>query len=88
MKEFSIQNIILEDGFALSLVGLSIVFTSLITISFFIYLLPKILNVLDPILPKATHLHHQTSTPKPKRDDSQTIAAIAYAIHQNHKENN
>jgi Na+-transporting methylmalonyl-CoA/oxaloacetate decarboxylase gamma subunit len=83
LRKFSYQHIIDGQGFEISVAGIIIVFTALISISLFIYFLPKILNLLDKVLPEMSHNGHghQQKTVK-KKDDQGTIAAIAYALHQ------
>lgn len=47
MEAFNVQNIIQGDGIAISLTGMAIVFSGLIIMSFFIKMLPKILQLLE-----------------------------------------
>ena len=45
--QFDLQNISDHQGLAISLVGMSIVFTGLLLVSLFIYVLPRILDAYD-----------------------------------------
>jgi oxaloacetate decarboxylase gamma subunit len=75
---FSIQNIINGDGISLAITGMVIVFMALAIISTFIALLPKMLPVLESILPEE-HAHHGP-TKKAKKNDNEVLAAIGYAL--------
>ncbi len=75
---FSIQNIINGDGISLAITGMVIVFMALAIISTFIALLPKMLPLLESILPEE-HAHHGP-TKKVKKDNSEVLAAIGYAL--------
>ncbi len=75
---FSIQNIINGDGISLAITGMVIVFMALAIISTFIALLPKMLPILESILPEE-HAHHGP-TKKAKKNDNEVLAAIGYAL--------
>ncbi len=75
---FSIQNIINGDGISLAITGMVIVFMALAIISTFIALLPKMLPILESILPEE-HAHHGP-TKKVGKDNSEVLAAIGYAL--------
>jgi len=75
---FSIQNITNGDGISLAITGMVIVFIALSIISTFIALLPKVLPVLESILPEG-HSHHGP-TKKAAKDDGEVLAAIGYAL--------
>lgn len=76
---FSIQNIINGDGISLSITGMVIVFIALSIISTFIALLPKMLPILESILPEE-HVHHGPTKKADKKDNSEVLAAIGYAL--------
>ena len=78
------------NGIGIAITGMSIVFVALIVISLFIAALPRVLNLLDPYLPKASHIHapsspKQTAAPSPLENDESTVAAIGFALHQHRK---
>ena len=80
---FDIQNIIDAQGGELALAGMLIVFTALTGISIFIGFLPKILPVLNRILPVAelhTKPKARSSTPAATNNGA-VAAAIAFALH-------
>lgn len=76
---FSIQNIINGDGISLAITGMVIVFIALSIISTFIALLPKVLPLLESILPEE-HAHHGPPKKAAKKDNSEVLAAIGYAL--------
>ena len=80
---FDIQNIIDAQGGELALAGMLIVFTALTGISLFIGFLPKILPVLNRILPEAElHTKPKVRAPAPAAtNDGVVVAAIAFAMH-------
>ena len=53
---FSYQNIAAGQGFELAFAGMTIVFTALVLVTLFIVLLPKVLVVVNRLIPEA-HLH-------------------------------
>ena len=55
-SSFSYQNIIAGQGFELAFAGMTIVFTSPVLVSTFIALLPKVLMVINRLIPEV-HLH-------------------------------
>ena len=80
---FDIQNIIDAQGAELALAGMLIVFTALTGISIFIGLLPKILPVINKILPEV-ELHTKPkarSSAPAATNDGAVVAAIAFAMH-------
>jgi Na+-transporting methylmalonyl-CoA/oxaloacetate decarboxylase gamma subunit len=80
LESFNYQNVVDGQAIGISITGLIIVFTSLILISLFIFLLPIILGILDTIFPEAK-VEEVKSAPT-KQDEGSTVAAIGFAIHQ------
>jgi len=84
-----IENIQQNDGFMISASGLSIVFVSLILISIYIALLPRVLELVHRILPEADHpdvLAAEAAKEKKKpvagQESLKQGAAAAVASHQ------
>ena len=77
---FNYQNIIAGQGFQLAFAGMTIVFTALVLVSIFIALLPKVLVVLNRLIPE---VHHHTAAPKQREtgDETAIAAAIGFALH-------
>ncbi len=77
---FSYQNIIAGDGFELAFAGMTIVFTALVLVSIFIAVLPKVLGVLNRLIPE---VHHHTAAPQQRGASDETVvaAAIGFALH-------
>ena len=77
---FNYQNIITGQGFQLAFAGMTIVFTSLVLVSIFIALLPKVLVVLNRLIPE---VHQHTAAPKQREtsDETAIAAAIGFALH-------
>ena len=76
---FSYQNIIAGDGFGLAFAGMTIVFTALVLVSIFIAVLPKVLVVLNRLIPE---VHHHTAAPQQREASDETVvAAIGFALH-------
>ncbi len=77
---FSYQNIAAGQGFELAFAGMTIVFTALVLVTLFIVLLPKVLVVVNRLIPEV-HLH-TTSPPRTQGDDDSSIAvAVGFAFH-------
>ena len=76
------QAIVDGKGISLALTGMLIVFVALMLVSGFIASVPKILEVLDPILPSASG-HHAQPTPAEQvpLDQEKVIAAIGMVLH-------
>lgn len=70
------------NGIAISITGMLIVFAALVFISVFIALVPKILVLLEPILPKG-HAHHVSPPPDEQTalDHEKVVAAIGIVLH-------
>ena len=77
---FSYQNIIAGDGFELAFAGMTIVFTALVLVSIFIAVLPKVLVVLNRLIPE---VHHHTAAPQQREasDETAVAAAIGFGLH-------
>ncbi|MBB6482455.1 OadG family protein [Spirochaeta isovalerica] len=78
--EKGLQNIALNDGYSLSIAGMSIVFLALVVIAAIIKLLPVFLVVLDKIIPEK-HIEPNSGTRR-SADDGAAVAAIAAAIYK------
>jgi Na+-transporting methylmalonyl-CoA/oxaloacetate decarboxylase gamma subunit len=76
------EAIVKENGIGISITGMLIVFAALIIISVFIALVPKLLDVLDPILPKG-HTHVAPPSPEEQTplDHEKVVAAIGLVLH-------
>ena len=81
-----IENIEHFNGFSISLTGLCIVFFSLLLISIYITLLPRILELVHKVLPESDHLDvlaAQAKTSKPSSAEGlKQATAAAVAFHQ------
>ena len=84
----SFQNIIDAGGIGLSLTGMTIVFVSLVLVSLFISWLPKVLPVVNAILPELEGHHHGVSMPAHAAPvvaaaggEEEIVAAIGFALH-------
>lgn len=86
------QNIIDAEGIGLAITGLAIVFTVLVLVSLYIAWLPRILPLVNTILPVIEH-HHGAPMPsaggRPTAStaeaDAEVVAAIALAMHHSRK---
>ena len=80
-----LENIEHYDGVATSISGLCIVFFSLILISVYITLLPRILEYVHKILPESDHPDVQaaqsSAAPLAQKENLQQAAAAAVAFH-------
>ncbi|MBM99492.1 MAG: hypothetical protein CMJ77_10225 [Planctomycetaceae bacterium] len=71
-----------QEGVAISIVGLSIVFSALVLVSLFIAVLPWILDKLSPWLPHVDESHDAPSIAESTVDDEKmVVAAIGYVLH-------
>jgi Na+-transporting methylmalonyl-CoA/oxaloacetate decarboxylase gamma subunit len=78
------ENIVYANGVTIALMGMLIVFAALLNISLFIVLLPRVLPLLEKIVPEKHHQHAPTSsTPA---DHEQVLAAIGYALFRKNAE--
>ena len=81
-----IENIQEHDGFLISITGLSIVFISLILISIYIALLPRVLELVHRFLPENDHPDAAEAEPAVKKptgqDPLKKAAAAAVAFHR------
>ena len=82
---FSTQNTIDGQGVGIAITGMLIVFSTLILISLFIFILPKILEMLKGILPPETAHHRVASTKAPTAaglgEEEAVVAALGFALH-------
>ena len=81
MPNSGIQNIADANGWNLCFAGVVIVFFSLVAISVFIAIVPKILKMLEGVLPE----EHVPVAPAKKTvggEDTACVAAIAYALNK------
>lgn len=79
---YGFRNIAEYEGLGISLTGISIVFVALILISLFIASLPRILAMLESVLPPEVE-HHAAASPAVKQTghDEAVVAAIGFALH-------
>ncbi|MBM82898.1 MAG: hypothetical protein CMJ78_20235 [Planctomycetaceae bacterium] len=80
-----LQNISDNDGIAIALTGITIVFAALILITVFISLLPKILAAVNEVFPEPVPKQAVAAASSPvaaaTNDDDLVAAAIAVAHH-------
>lgn len=76
------QRIVEGRGISISLTGMTIVFSALVIITLFIAAVPRVLDVLEPYLPKS-HGHHAPPTPGEETplDHEKVVAAIGMVLH-------
>jgi Na+-transporting methylmalonyl-CoA/oxaloacetate decarboxylase gamma subunit len=82
---FSGQNIIDSQGVSIAVTGMLIVFSTLIIISLFIAVLPRILEILKGILPSET-AHHAAAPAKASAvtaagEEEAVAVAVGFALH-------
>jgi Na+-transporting methylmalonyl-CoA/oxaloacetate decarboxylase gamma subunit len=68
-------------GIELTIVGMAIVFAALVIISLFIAALPKVLEWLDPYLPKGQGHHAPAHDEQTTLDEEKVVAAIGLVLH-------
>ncbi len=77
---------LVEIGGAVSVVGLIIVFITLILISLFVAFVPYILKLINKIYPeKIGHAHHEEAMPSLMDEREQIAVAIAIAYNAGQK---
>lgn len=74
-----LENIIAGNGPTIAIMGMLIVFAALAFIALFIAQLPKVLPLLNKILPEAHH-HTAPAASSHSGDHEKVLAAIAYAL--------
>lgn len=72
------QRVIDGNGLSLSITGMLIVFLSLVIITTFIALLPKVLVVVAKYFPEKDH----HAAPQTAETEDRVIAAIGYILHE------
>lgn len=72
------DNIFAADGIGIAVTGMLIVFAALTFIACVIALIPKLLPLLELILP--TEHHHSTPASPQSDDHDRVLAAIAHAL--------
>ena len=91
---FEYQQIIDGQGFQIAFAGMVIVFLALVLVSIFIALLPRLLNMINRILPPVVHTHSsiddQKSQPKvvqpPMEElENEIVAVVGYVLHTHHQ---
>ena len=76
------HNIAKNNGLAISMVGMLIVFCALVVITLFIAALPKVLAALDPYLPEMHGSHGPPgAAERTKVDEEKVVAAIGMVLH-------
>lgn len=78
----SLENVVNANGVTIAVMGMLIVFSALTIISLFIALLPKLLPLLETIVPEEHHQHEAASSQP--ADHEQVLAAIGYALFRKH----
>ncbi len=79
-------NIAENHGLAISITGILIVFAALILITLFIMALPRVLAVLETVLPsKPEHHAGPASATSSTNHDEAVVAAIGFALHARHR---
>ncbi len=74
---FSFENVLKGNGVTISITGMLIVFFVLTTITIALYLLPKVLNIVNRVFPEEEEESDDSSI---VGDDTEIIAAIGYAL--------
>lgn len=77
------RNISEYDGLGISITGISIVFAALILISLFITCLPRVLAMLESVLPPESEPHQAPAATRADHDEA-VVAAIGFALHARH----
>lgn len=80
----SIENIVNANGVSIAIMGMLIVFAALAIIAIFITLLPRLLPLLEKVVPEAHR--HSAPAPSESSDHEEVLAAIAYALFKKHAE--
>jgi len=75
---FSFQNILENQGLGIAITGMSIVFSALGLITFFLWALPKVLARLEHVLPAEPEHHSVRGTTH--TDDVALAVAIGFAL--------
>ena len=77
------QAIVDNNGIAISVTGMVIVFTALVVISLFISAMPMVLSALGPYLPRIER-HGEAPDPAEQlqADEEQVVAAIGFVLHR------
>jgi len=70
------------SGISIAVTGMLIVFFALAIISLFIRLLPAVLALLEPILPRLkSHTHPPSAAKRTPVENKKIVAAIGYVLH-------
>jgi len=70
-----------------ALIGMFLVFATLVLISFFLSILPRILNWVNTVWPETTDPHGGLVDPTVELDDeAEVLAAIGYMLHAQARE--
>lgn len=79
---FDVQSIVDNDGIGIAVTGIAIVFVALVAVTLFIAALPRVLKMLEGVLPPEREHHPAVSMPTevPVPDDSIAVA-IGFALH-------
>ena len=78
---FSVKKIVEGNGLAISITGMLIVFTALLSITIFLILLPKILKIVEKYYPETDHgLPIEMDRVE---DRKKLVAAIGYVLLKN-----
>ncbi|HJN11550.1 MAG TPA: OadG family protein [Pirellulaceae bacterium] len=86
---YGIRNITEYEGIGVSITGISIVFAALVLISLFITSLPRVLAMLESVLPPEPKSHAATVPTTSTNDhDEAVVAAIGFALHARHRKKN
>lgn len=79
------QNIVDAEGIGLAATGLTIVFAALVLVSMFIAALPRLLPLVNSIMPEVERHHGapspSVSTPSKAATDDEIVAAIGFVLH-------
>lgn len=78
---FSWSNVIAGDGLSTALMGMTIVFAGLVTLSLYIALLPKLLNLLNSGKKKAAFVSSVSATQGSRALSEEELAAVGYVVH-------
>ena len=71
----------LAEGATTAIVGMLIVFLVLIFLSLFIATLPKVLHLINAVLPESDHHHGVVHEEQDEDAELELLAAIGYVLH-------
>ena len=79
--DFSWNNVVVGNGLGMALVGMTIVFAGLVSISAYIALLPKLLDVFHKLQKKAVAPAASPAVASSHDLEPEELAAVGYVMH-------